>query len=152
MTTNSLAIFSNLTMKLNKLNKLFMFRVESELQSRGIFEVNATQALMLINIGSEKATIAKTTNIGYYIGTNISYNINALLKKGYITKISSKDDKRSVYLSPSKKGIAIINIVKETLLFQHQSLTNEGVEDTFIINISNIIDKLQTILDNNVRI
>ncbi len=62
---NTFGNFSELTVKLNKLNKLFMSRIDNELQFNGIHEINATQALMLVNIGNNKTTLANAQTNGY---------------------------------------------------------------------------------------
>lgn len=144
--------FADLTVKLSKVNKSFMNRVESELQLNDIYEINAVQALMLKNIGKSRTNVSKATTQGYYLGTNISYNLDILLKGGYLTKEVHEDDRRCAYLTITKKGSKILSIINDVLIDQQQSLTKEGIQDTFIENIISILDKLQASLDSNVRI
>jgi DNA-binding MarR family transcriptional regulator len=144
--------FTDLTIKLSKLNKSFLSCVEDELLFNGIYEINATQALMLKNIGEDKSNVSKTTTQGYYLGKNLSYNSDALLKKGYLTKQVGISDKRCVYLVLTKKGSKVLGMVNNALLTQQESLTKIGIRDNSIENINIIIDKLQRVLDNNIRI
>ncbi len=144
--------FTDLTIKLSKLNKSFLSCVEDELLFNGIYEINATQALMLKNIGEDKSNVSKTTTQGYYLGKNLSYNASALLNKGYLTKQVGDHDKRIIYLVLTEKGTGILNIVNNALLTQQESLTKIGINDNSIENISRIIDKFQIVLDRNIRI
>jgi len=129
-----------------------MDRVEDELSDKGIYDVNATQALMLKNIGGDKSYVQKTTTKGYYLGTNLSYNIAAMLKKGYLTKQIGYNDKRRVYLMLTDKGIEVLYIVNKALSVQQESLTKTGIEGNYIKDINKIVDKLQRVLDSNIRI
>lgn len=144
--------FIDLTVKLSKLNKSFLSCVEDELFFNGIYEINATQALMLKNIGEEKSNVSKTTTQGYYLGKNLSYNAAILLKKGYLVKQVGDSDRRFIYLVLTEKGTEILYMVNNALMTQQESLTKVGVKDNSIANINSIIDKLQRILDNNIRI
>lgn len=148
----ALKAFSELTLKLNKLNKLFMDRIEADLKFNNIYEINAVQALMLKNIGIGKTTVTQATTKGYYLGTNISYNITSLNNKGYLTKQTYYGDARCIYLVLTKKGHQVLKIINKTLLTQQESLTKDGLEDNAIENINSIIDKLQRVLDNSIRI
>lgn len=144
--------FTDLTIKLSKLNKSFLSCVEDELLFNGIYDINSTQALMLKNIGEDKSNVSKTTKQGYYLGTNLSYNAASLLKKGYLIKQVDENDKRCVYLILTDNGIAILKMVNKALLSQQKSLTKVGIKDSSIENINIIIDKFQRVLDNNIRI
>ncbi len=144
--------FTDLTVKLSKLNKSFLSFIGDELLFNGIYEINATQALMLKNIGEDKSNVSKTSTQGYYLGTNLSYNTASLLKKGYLTKQVEDNDKRCVYLVLTDKGVGILKMVNKALLSQQKSLTEVGIEDSSIENINTIIDKFQRVLDNNIRI
>lgn len=150
--TTSFQNFSELTVRLNRLNKSFMDNLEYDLDIKGIDDINITQALMIKNIGNSKANITNITNHGYFIGTNITYNVNLLLQKGYLVKDMDTADNRCVYLSLTKKGLAILKIINSSMLSQKDALTNVGVKDIFIQNIISIIDKLQRVLQANVRI
>lgn len=148
----SLKKFTDLTIKLSKLNKSFLSCVEDELLFNGIYDINSTQALMLKNIGEDKSNVSKTTTQGYYLGKNLSYNAASLLKKGYLTKQVEENDKRCVYLVLTEKGIEILIMVNNAILTQQESLTKVGIKDNSIENINSIIDKFQRVLDNNIRI
>jgi len=126
--------------------------IEDELLFNGIYDINATQALMLKNIGQDKSNVHKTSTQGYYLGKNLSYNGDSLLKKGYIIKQQGYNDKRCVYLMLTEKGMEIFDIVNNALTVQQESLTKKGIKDNSIESINKIVDKLQRILDNNIRI
>lgn len=145
-------LFSDLTVKLSKINQAFLNSLEYELDNHEIYEINVIQALMLKNIGDTKTNITKATSRGYYLGKNMSYNISALLSKGYLLKEIDNNDERSVCLILTKKGLKVLSIIDNAISSQVRSLTSEGVNDNFIENVNGIIDKMQIVLDKNARI
>ena len=42
------------------------------------------QALLLYNIGDAELTAGELTSRGYYLGSNVSYNLKKLVDAGYI--------------------------------------------------------------------
>src|ERR1700729_822800 len=68
---------------------------------------------MLYNINSEKITIGELTNRGYYLGSNVSYNVKDLVEKGFLIKERSPHDKRSTRVKLSEKGLELCTKIDE---------------------------------------
>ncbi len=95
------------TLLLERLHRRFLDVVKAELERLKIDDLNNVQTLILYNINSEELTIGELTNRGYYLGSNVSYNVKKLVENGYLVQERSAHDKRSVRVRLSDKGLAI---------------------------------------------
>ena len=75
--------------------------------------VNGVQALLLTNIGEQKITIRDLVERGYYLGSNVSYNIKKLTNLGYLNQEPTPHDKRSVTISLTEKALTIVTGMRE---------------------------------------
>lgn len=55
-------------------------------------------------------TIAEFSNMMHISTPNAAYKINSLVKKGYVEKIQSTEDKREYHLKPTQKYISYYSI------------------------------------------
>src|SRR3546814_3438250 len=60
---------------IERLHRQFLEVVKTELDRIGVEDINNIQALILFNIGDEELTVGELTNRGYYLGSNVSYNV-----------------------------------------------------------------------------
>ncbi len=90
-----------------RLHRQFLDVVQTELNQQGIEDINNVQALILFNIRDEELTVGELTNRGYYLGSNVSYNLRKLGEHGYIVQERSPHDRRSVRVRLSEKGLTI---------------------------------------------
>src|SRR5258706_15845637 len=61
-----------------RLHRQFLAVVQTELNHQGIEDINNVQARILFNIRDEELTVGELTNRGYYLGSNVSYNLRKL--------------------------------------------------------------------------
>lgn len=76
-------------------------------------DINAVQAILLFNIGDGELTAGELRSRGYYLGSNVSYNVKKLADTGFINHEKSRADKRSVRISLTEKGREVANVVAE---------------------------------------
>ena len=88
-------------------------------------DINAVQALLLFNIGDSELTAGELRTRGYYLGSNVSYNLKKLVDMGFIHHQRSRVDRRSVRVSLTEDGQNIANIVEK--LYHRQINTVEQV-------------------------
>ena len=69
---------------IERLHRRFLDVLKAELDRLGIEDINNVQAVLLSNIASENLTIGELTNRGYYMGSNVSYNVKKLVENGYL--------------------------------------------------------------------
>ena len=60
---------------LERLHRRFLDVVKAELDRLGVDDLNNVQTLILYNIGDDEMTVGELTNRGYYLGSNVSYNV-----------------------------------------------------------------------------
>ena len=101
-----------------RLHRHFLEVVKIELDSLQIHDINSVQALILFNIGDQEVSIGELTERGFYLGSNVSYNLKKLVDMGYIRYKRSETDRRSVRVSLSEKGLAASGVVRK--LYQRQ--------------------------------
>jgi DNA-binding MarR family transcriptional regulator len=78
-----------------------------ELGACGVHDINSVQAMIVHNIGGLDMTVGELTLSGCYLGLNLSYNVKSLRENGYIVQERSSNDRRSVRVRLSEKGISL---------------------------------------------
>ena len=95
-----------------RLHRRLLDVIKDEFDRQGRNDVNAVQALLLFNIGNSELTAGELRSRGYYLGSNVSYNVKKLVDLGFINHQRSRIDRRSVRISLTEKGSAVHDIVK----------------------------------------
>ena len=95
-----------------RLHRRLLDVIKDEFERRGRDDVNSVQALLLYNIGDNELTASELRTRGYYLGSNVSYNVKKLVEMGYLHHARSRVDRRSVRISLTEKGRAVHEIVK----------------------------------------
>ena len=104
---------------IERLHRQFLDVVKAELDGLGMRDINNVQSLILFNIGSEELTVGELTQRGYYLGSNVSYNLKKMVEAGYILQERSPHDRRSVRIRLSDKGVALWKRLSE--MFQRHA-------------------------------
>ena len=110
---------------IERLHRLLLDVIKDEFDRLGGFEINSVQALLLYNIGEAELTAGELKTRGYYLGSNVSYNLKKLVDMGYIHYKRSDTDRRSVRVSLTQKGKDACTVVHK--LYQRQLGSLEAV-------------------------
>ncbi len=94
-----------------RLHRRLLDVVKDEFERNGRSDINSVQALLLFNIGNSELTAGELRSRGYYLGSNVSYNLKKLVDLGFINHQRSRVDRRSVRISLTPKGEEIAAIV-----------------------------------------
>ena len=94
-----------------RLHRRLLDVIKDEFDRRGRSDVNSVQALLLYNIGDKELTAGELRTRGYYLGSNVSYNVKKLVEMGYLHHSRSRLDRRSVRISLTEKGREVHKIV-----------------------------------------
>ena len=94
-----------------RLHRRLLDVVKDEFERNNRADINAIQALLLFNIGKSELTAGELRSRGYYLGSNVSYNLRKMVDLGYINHQRSASDRRSVRISLTPKGQEIERIV-----------------------------------------
>jgi DNA-binding MarR family transcriptional regulator len=121
---------------IERLHRRFLDVIRTELDRLKIEDINNVQTLILYNINSEQLTIGELTNRGYYLGSNVSYNVNQLVENGFLMKERSPHDKRSTRVKLSDKGLALCAKIDE-LYHRHVTSLQQGKPDFNSLTVMN---------------
>ncbi len=94
-----------------RLHRRLLDVIKDEFDRSGRSDVNSVQALLLFNIGESELTAGELRTRGYYLGSNVSYNLKKLVEMGYIHHQRSRMDRRSVRVSLTEKGREVATVV-----------------------------------------
>ncbi|MBB6466394.1 DNA-binding MarR family transcriptional regulator [Aminobacter lissarensis] len=94
-----------------RLHRRLLDVIKDEFDRNGRSDINAIQALLLFNIGNAELTAGELRSRGYYLGSNVSYNLKKLVELGFINHQRSRIDRRSVRVSLTPKGQDVAEVV-----------------------------------------
>ena len=94
-----------------RLHRRLLDVIKDEFDRRGRSDINAVQALLLYNIGDSELTAGELRTRGYYLGSNVSYNVKKLVETGYLHHARSRIDRRSVRISLTESGKEVSAII-----------------------------------------
>ena len=94
-----------------RLHRRLLDIIKDEFDRRGRADINAVQALLLYNIGDKELTAGELRTRGYYLGSNVSYNLKKLVEMGFLDHQRSRVDRRSVRIKLTDKGREVRDIV-----------------------------------------
>ena len=95
-----------------RLHRRLLDVIKDEFDRRGRADINSVQALLLYNIGEKELTAGELRTRGYYLGSNVSYNLKKLVEMGFLDHQRSRVDRRSVRISLTDKGRQVHEVVK----------------------------------------
>jgi DNA-binding MarR family transcriptional regulator len=122
-----------------RLHRRLLDVIKDEFDRAGRSDVNSVQALLLFNIGESELTAGELRTRGYYLGSNVSYNLKKLVEMGYIHHQRSRMDRRSVRVSLTDKGKEVADIVNGLYERHIRSIEQIGgiaVDDFRLLNRS----------------
>ena len=110
---------------IERLHRLLLDVIKDEFDRHGSAEINSVQALLLDNMGNDELTAGELRTRGYYLGSNVSYNLKKLVDLGYLHYKRSDKDRRSVHVSLTPKGVEARATIQ--MLYQRQLASVEAV-------------------------
>ena len=102
-------------------------RINSRELSLTTTEVYCVEIIHSLN----KPTIQEFANFIGISSPNATYNVNSLIKKGYVEKVQSDTDKREFYLDVTEKFYRYYNINEKYLDIVEERLKKELSEEEF---------------------
>lgn len=126
---------------LERLHRSFLDVLKSELDTINIFDINNVQSVVLYNIGTNQVTVGELTNRGYYLGSNVSYNLRKMVQNGYVTQVPSPHDRRSSHVKLSPKGLELYHKLDTIFQAHAEGLNQKGGKET-LANLGDSLKKL----------
>ena len=96
-----------------RLHRRLLDVIKDEFDRSGRTDINAVQALLLFNIGDSVLTAGELRSRGFYLGSNVSYNLKKLVDLGFIDHQRSRVDRRAVRVQLTETGAEIAAKVAE---------------------------------------
>lgn len=128
---------------IERLHRYYLEVVKIDLDRRNTQDINNVQALILYNIGEDEMTVGELTARGYYLGSNVSYNVKKMTENGYIIQEKSPHDKRSIRVKLSEKGLSLHKVMKEQFTKQIASLSQGNLSEPELANLNEQLRKLE---------
>ena len=135
-----------------RLHRRLLDVIKDEFERRGRDDVNSVQALLLYNIGDKELTASELRTRGYYLGSNVSYNVKKLVETGYLHHARSRVDRRSVRISLTEKGKQVHEIVKS--LYDKHARTIQpigGIADEDFQRMNQALTRLERFWTDQIR-
>ena len=135
-------IYTESILLIERLHRRFLDVVKTELDRLKIDDINNVQTLILYNISGEQLTIGELTNRGYYLGSNVSYNVKKLVENGYLVQERAPHDKRSTRIKLSDKGLQLCKKVDE-LYQRNVDLVSKEMDAAALSTLNNTLSQLE---------
>ena len=136
--------YFEVVVNIERLYRLFLDVIKNELDQREIHDINNIQSVIIYHIGKGKVTVGELTNKGYYLGSNVSYNLRKMVNFGYVEQKQSSHDKRTVFVQLTEKGLKLHDILDDVLKNHAEKLDD-------IESLSSRLQSLENLGKNELR-
>ena len=133
---------------IERLHRRFLDVIKTELDRLGIEDINNVQTLILSNISSEQLTVGELTARGYYLGSNVSYNVKKLVENGYLNQERSPHDKRMTRVRVSGKGLELCTRIDELYQVNASELEREVITRDQLGSTNQVLNALERYWSN----
>ncbi len=128
---------------IERLHRQSLDVLKLELDRLSIQDINNVQSLILYSIGSDQLTVGELTLRGYYLGSNVSYNLKKMVESGYLVQERSLHDRRSVRIKVSPKGASLRAKLDDFFERDGQQLVANGLDAGELTLLSEMLNKLE---------
>ncbi len=127
-----------------RLHRRLLDVIKDEFDRRGRSDINSVQALLLYNIGDKELTAGELRTRGYYLGSNVSYNLKKLVEMEFLDHQRSRVDRRSVRIKLTAKGGEVRDIV-DTLYQKHVRTVEQvgGINAEEFVTLNKSLQRLE---------
>ena len=128
---------------IERLHRCFLEVVKTEIDRLGIRDINNVQAMILFHMGGDELTVGELTTRGYYLGSNVSYNVKKMVENGYIGQERSPHDRRTVRVSLTKKGLELRDKLGHMFDRHIEALEEIRMADTNVDDLNDMMIRLE---------
>lgn len=138
--------YYNVFVMMEKMHRLFLDVIRVYLCKKNVRDINNVQALLIYNIGHQKLTVGDLTSQGYYLGTNVSYNLRKTIENGYVIQTPCSYDRRSSEVNLSEKGLELLKVMGEIFEEHTTKLSENNIDDQKIEDLYFTLNRIETYL------
>lgn len=133
---------------IERLHRRFLDVIKTELDRLGIEDINNVQTLILSNINEEQLTVGELTVRGYYLGSNVSYNVKKLVETGYLIQERSFHDRRMTRVRLSQKGLELVAKIDALYARNAEELARNGIGPDRLTATNDLLTSLERFWTN----
>ena len=126
-----------------RLHRQFLDVLKAELDRLGVHDINNIQSLILYNIGDDEITVGELTSRGYYLGSNVSYNVKKMVENGYLLQRRQDFDRRAIHISISDKGMQLRDGISAVLQRHVAGLEDIGLTPELLDQLNEILTRIE---------
>jgi len=128
---------------IERLHRQFLEIVKLELERIGSRDINNVQALILYHIGDDRLTVGELTQRGYYLGTNVTYNLKKLIENKYVSQSPSPHDRRAVHIKLTASGLKLRKALDEVFTRHVEALARANLKPKDFANLEQLLRRLE---------
>lgn len=134
------ALYFDAITLIERLHYLFLDVIKTELDRLRLSDINNVQCFILYNVGKNEMTVGEIANRGYYLGSNVSYNLKKLVHHGYFIQEQARHDKRASKIRLSDKGLKLYDKISKLFAVHADNLRHNKLDEA---NLSETIKTLR---------
>lgn len=128
---------------IERLHRRFLDVVKLELDKLQVQDINNVQAMILYNIAEDDMTVGELTLRGYYLGSNVSYNVKKMVENEYVIQERSVHDKRSIRVRLSDKGLDLYNQLYKMFARHEEQIQTSELTNDHILNFNETMKMME---------
>ena len=128
---------------IERLHRRFLDVLKVELDRHNFQDINNVQAMILFNIGDDELTVGELTIRGYYLGSNVSYNVKKMVENEYLIHERSVHDKRSIRVRLSDKGKDVCDKIKGMFAKHEEQIKGTDIGEDDILDTIDTLKRLE---------
>lgn len=129
---------------IERLHHLFLDVLKVELDRMRINDINNVQCFILYNVGRSEMTVGEISNRGYYLGSNVSYNLKKLVQHGYFLQEQASHDRRASKIRLSEKGLKLFEKIDKIFTNQAGNLKHNRISEEDIKAVLKLCRSLES--------
>jgi DNA-binding MarR family transcriptional regulator len=99
--------------------------------------------MILFNLGESELTVGELTQRGYYLGSNVSYNVKKMVEHDYLKQERSPHDKRATHLRCSDKGLQVCRQLDALFAAHAGDLGSTGLDEKNVAAANDALHRLE---------
>lgn len=149
---SSLSEYRRALSLVERLHRQLLDVVKDDLDRAGHDDLTPVQALLIFNIGDAEWSAGELKSRGFYLGSNVSYNLKKLHELGYVESGKSLHDKRQIRLRLTQAGSELRKQLDG--MFQRHAATLSpvgGVESPDLVASNKTLTRLERFWADQIR-
>ncbi len=128
---------------IERLHRRFLDVVKLELDKLQVQDINNVQAMILYNIAEDDMTVGELTLRGYYLGSNVSYNVKKMVENDFVIQERSVHDKRSIRVRLTDKGLDLYHQLYKMFARHEEQIQNSELDQERIVDFNDTMKMME---------